>query len=74
MFSVSVIVWSNCHILQFLHQMLNVSMQIAAGRRIQAGDANDQRCDQWNAAIVCLTQWDLSDSDSEIIWKSVNIW
>jgi len=37
-FSVSVIIYSNCHMLQFLHQMFNV---FADGWRIQAGDATD---------------------------------
>jgi len=46
-FIVSVIVQSNCHILQFLHQMLNVSaLLLPAGRRSETGDAIDQWRDQ----------------------------
>jgi len=37
-FIVSVIVKSNCHILQFLHQTFKC-IHLAAGRRTQAGDA-----------------------------------
>jgi len=44
MFIVSVIVQSNCHILQVLHQIQCVLL--AAGRRTQAGDATDQWRDQ----------------------------
>jgi len=42
------------HILQFLHQMFNVSALLLDDA---AGDATDQWRVQWNAATVCLTQW-----------------
>jgi len=45
--------------LQFLHQMFNVSAFFAAGRRTQAGDATDQWRDHWNAATYIL---DISQS------------
>ena len=37
MFIVSVIVFSNCHILQFLHQMFNVSVVYCLGPQCNYG-------------------------------------
>jgi len=37
--------------MQFLHQILNVSVLLLHGRRTQSGDATDQWRDQWNADI-----------------------
>ena len=50
MFIVSVIVQSNGHILQVLHQNVQC-VRLAAGRRTQAGDTTDQWRDQWNQLI-----------------------
>ena len=46
MFIVSVIVYSNCHIMQFLHQMFNVSALLLDDALTQTGDATDQWRDQ----------------------------
>jgi len=53
LFIVSVIVQSNCHILQFLHVQC---VRLAAGRRTQAGDAPVKWRNRPNAATVCPTQ------------------
>ena len=55
-FIVSVIVQSNCHILQFLHQMFIKCVHLAAGRRTQAGDATDLATGQWRRRLECVVQ------------------
>jgi len=51
-FDVSVIVYSNCHITQFLHQMFGMSALLLDDALKPATPLTNGR-DQLNAAIVC---------------------
>jgi len=68
--------WTTCILSQLLSKvtrMLQFFIKClicspCCGRPTQAGEATNQRCDRWNAAIVCPTQWQLPASAGWLSW------